>query len=289
MPLVLGVDSSTQVDQGRGARRRHRRARRARATRRIPPTTPPRSEQDPDAWWDAFELARAPACPRSTRSRSRANSTAWWCSTTRFAVIRPAKLWNDTESAPDAHGCRSKLDDEAWARACGSVPVAAFTITKLSWLHRSEPDIVGAARARVPPARLADVEAERRVRDRSRRRVGHRLLLGRRRARTGSTCSAIVDARRRLVDARAASAARRSSAAGTWDVQSSRPAPATTWPAALGIGLAAGRRRDLDRHVGHRVRSERDADVRRVGRGRGLRRRDRPLPARSSARSTRRR
>ncbi len=27
----------------------------------------------------------------------------------------------------------------AWADACGSVPVAAFTITKLSWLHRKEP------------------------------------------------------------------------------------------------------------------------------------------------------
>src|SRR5439155_18665620 len=28
----------------------------------------------------------------------------------------------------------------AWAAACGSVPVAAFTITKLSWLHRREPE-----------------------------------------------------------------------------------------------------------------------------------------------------
>src|SRR5262249_27836252 len=30
--------------------------------------------------------------------------------------------------------------DEQWAHACGSVPLAAFTIAKLSWLHRSEPD-----------------------------------------------------------------------------------------------------------------------------------------------------
>ena len=33
-----------------------------------------------------------------------------------------------------------QLDDEQWASACGSVPLAAFTIAKLSWLHRSEPD-----------------------------------------------------------------------------------------------------------------------------------------------------
>jgi len=56
--------------------------------------------------------------------------------------LRPAKLWNDTESAPDAGWLLGQLDGAAaaWARACGSVPVAAFTITKLSWLHRKEPD-----------------------------------------------------------------------------------------------------------------------------------------------------
>ncbi len=56
-------------------------------------------------------------------------------------MIRPAKLWNDTESAPDAGWLVEQLDGAArWAAACGSVPVAAFTITKLSWLHRSEPE-----------------------------------------------------------------------------------------------------------------------------------------------------
>ena len=56
-------------------------------------------------------------------------------------VIRPAKLWNDTESAADAAWLLDQLDSgaAAWAAACGSVPVAGFTITKLSWLHRKEP------------------------------------------------------------------------------------------------------------------------------------------------------
>ena len=59
--------------------------------------------------------------------------------------LRPAKLWNDTESAPDARWLLGQLDGgaPAWAHACGSVPVAAFTIAKLSWLHRSEPDVFG--------------------------------------------------------------------------------------------------------------------------------------------------
>jgi xylulokinase len=58
------------------------------------------------------------------------------------AVIRDAKLWNDTETAPDAGWLLKQLPGGAadWAAACGSVPVAAFTIAKLSWLHRSEPD-----------------------------------------------------------------------------------------------------------------------------------------------------
>jgi xylulokinase len=58
------------------------------------------------------------------------------------AVIRDAKLWNDTETAPDAGWLLKQLPGGAadWAAACGSVPVAAFTIAKLSWLHRSEPE-----------------------------------------------------------------------------------------------------------------------------------------------------
>jgi xylulokinase len=57
-------------------------------------------------------------------------------------VLRPAKLWNDTESAPDADRLVAELPGgaAAWAAASGSVPVASFTITKLAWLRRSEPD-----------------------------------------------------------------------------------------------------------------------------------------------------
>jgi xylulokinase len=57
-------------------------------------------------------------------------------------VIRPAKLWNDTETAPDAGWLVKQLSGGAadWAAAVGSVPVAAFTVAKLSWLHRSEPE-----------------------------------------------------------------------------------------------------------------------------------------------------
>jgi len=55
-------------------------------------------------------------------------------------VLRPAKLWNDIESAADAQALLTDLPPAAWARACGSVPVPSFTITKLRWLLRCEPD-----------------------------------------------------------------------------------------------------------------------------------------------------
>ena len=78
----------------------------------------------------------------SRRSASAASSTAWSSSTTGCEVVRPAKLWNDTESAEDAASLIEKLPGgrQAWAEACGSVPVASFTITKLAWLRRNEPE-----------------------------------------------------------------------------------------------------------------------------------------------------
>jgi xylulokinase len=138
MPLVLGVDSSTQStkvevrDADTGALVAQGRA-------PHPPTTPPRSEQHPDAWWAAFETACANT-PAVDAIAVAGQQHGMVVLDDQGAVLRPAKLWNDTESAPDAGWLRKQLDDDAWARACGSVPLAAFTIAKLSWLHRSEPE-----------------------------------------------------------------------------------------------------------------------------------------------------
>jgi xylulokinase len=144
MPLVLGADSSTQAtkvevrDADTGALVASGRA-------SHPPTgTPPVSEQHPDEWWSAFGAAclDAGAAARDVQGVSVAGQQhGLVVLDADGAVIRPAKLWNDTESAPDAGWLIKQLDGAAaWAAACGSVPVASFTITKLSWLHRSEPD-----------------------------------------------------------------------------------------------------------------------------------------------------
>lgn len=144
MPLVAGVDSSTQstkvelrdldsgavVASGRAAH---------------PPTAPPRSEQDPRAWWDA--LAEAFAATGDARREVVAVSVAGQqhglvVLDRDGAPVRAAKLWNDTESAPQAAQLVERLGPAAWAAACGSVPVPAFTITKLAWLVETHPELV---------------------------------------------------------------------------------------------------------------------------------------------------
>lgn len=140
--LVAGVDSSTQstkveirrLDTGEVV---------ARASAPHPATTPPRSEQHPDAWWAAFQQAWAGAGSPAVEAISVGGQQhGMVVLDDERRVVRPAKLWNDTESAPDAGWLIKQLPGgrAAWAEAVGSVPVASMTSTKLSWLHRSEPD-----------------------------------------------------------------------------------------------------------------------------------------------------
>ena len=148
MPLVAGIDSSTQSTKvelrdlatggvvGAGSAPH-------------PMTSPPRSEQPPSAWWAALVTATASAL-ESARPEGSANDVVAVAIAaqqhglvvldTRGEVLRPAKLWNDTESAQDADRLVARLGGAGWSDACGSVPVPAFTVTKLAWLREHEPE-----------------------------------------------------------------------------------------------------------------------------------------------------
>lgn len=156
MPLVAGVDSSTSAckvevrdaDTGElvaSGRAPH------------PPTTPPRSEQHPADWRAAFdaacEMAGVFGPNRPAAISVAAQQHGLVVSDHQARVLRPAKLWNDTESAGDAAALVAAMDGGAagWATACGSVPTAAFTITKLAWLKRCEPDVFGQVRSVLLP------------------------------------------------------------------------------------------------------------------------------------------
>jgi xylulokinase len=146
VPLVVGVDSSTSAckvqvrDAETGALVASGRA-------PHPPTTPPRSEQHPRDWEAAFRAACAEAgVPDAHRPGAIAiggQQHGMVVLGSDGAVLRPAKLWNDTESAVDADALLTALPGgaEGWADSCGSVPLAAFTITKLAWLRRCEPEV----------------------------------------------------------------------------------------------------------------------------------------------------
>lgn len=142
MPLVLGVDSSTRstkievrdADNGQLL-----------ASGRAPHPTvrPPRSEQDPGAWWDALASAIASIDVREVAAISVAGQQHGMVALDGAGnVLRPAKLWNDTESAPEAEDLVRRYGPARWANACGSVPVAAFTVSKLAWLARHEPRLL---------------------------------------------------------------------------------------------------------------------------------------------------
>jgi xylulokinase len=142
MAAVLGIDSSTQstkvvvCDLDTGEER-------ARGSASHPPTSPPVSEQSPEAWWDALVTAI------SGLDTDLGDVVAMSVGGQQHglvlldesdSVIRPAKLWNDTTSAPDAARLVAELGPTAWAEACGSVPVAGFTISKLAWIAAHEPE-----------------------------------------------------------------------------------------------------------------------------------------------------
>lgn len=142
MSLVLGVDSSTQstkvelrrLDDGTVVATGHA---------AHPPTEPPVSEQDPAAWWTA--LVRAV----EELGEARADVVAMAVGGQQHGLVlldgageavRPAKLWNDTTSAAQAAALVSSLGAAEWATRCGSVPVPAFTVTKLAWISDQEPE-----------------------------------------------------------------------------------------------------------------------------------------------------
>jgi xylulokinase len=138
--LVAGVDSSTQsckvvvcdADDGSVV---------AAGAAPHPPVSAPRSEQDPEAWWSAFSAAWAAAGSPDVAALSVAGQQHGMVALDAGGVpVHPAKLWNDVESAPQAAELIAELGAPAWAAACGSVPTASFTITKLAWLRAVRPE-----------------------------------------------------------------------------------------------------------------------------------------------------
>ena len=137
MPLVAGVDSSTQSckvvirDASTGALVRSGRA-----------PHPDGTEVDPVAWWGALLTAFADAGGldgvAAISIGGQQHGMVVLDSDGR--VIRDALLWNDTRSAQAARDLIAEVGASEYARRTGVVPVASFTATKLRWLRDAEPE-----------------------------------------------------------------------------------------------------------------------------------------------------
>src|SRR5271166_665823 len=134
--LVAGVDSSTQstkvllcqADDGTIV---------GQATAPHPDGT----ECDPELWWRALAQAGEGLLNRADAIGVAAQQHGMVVVDEAGQVVRPALLWNDVRSAPQAAALIEEMGGPGyWARLTGSVPTASFTVTKLRWLAEHEPD-----------------------------------------------------------------------------------------------------------------------------------------------------
>ena len=135
MPLVAGVDSSTQSvkivirDAQTGGLVREGRA-----------PHPPGTEVDPEHWWLALQQAITSAGGLDDVSAISIGGQQHGMVTldSNGNLIRPALLWNDTRSAAAARAINQENPDIA--DRTGSTLVASFTASKVRWLLENEPE-----------------------------------------------------------------------------------------------------------------------------------------------------
>ncbi|MEU1864006.1 xylulokinase [Streptomyces gardneri] len=145
--VVIGVDSSTQstkavaVDTATGG---------LLAVGRAPHTvtgTGGARESDPEEWWTALATAVRAAVRDAGIPATAVTGIAVAGQQHGLVALgadgralRPALLWNDTRSAPEAAALAAGLGGpKSWLERTGSVPVASMTAAKWQWLREHEP------------------------------------------------------------------------------------------------------------------------------------------------------
>src|SRR5882757_2839965 len=147
--VVLGVDSSTQstkvlaVDADTG---------RVLARGQAPHTVSSGAgrETDPEVWWRALLDALGQLGEYAQRAAAVSVGGQQHGLVVLDAAgrpLRPALLWNDVRSAPQAAALVERYGAGWWADRFGSVPGASFTVAKWEWLRANEPAVAAATAA----------------------------------------------------------------------------------------------------------------------------------------------
>ncbi|WP_216902406.1 FGGY family carbohydrate kinase [Nocardia alni] len=138
--VVIGVDSSTQatkalaVDLDTGQ---------VLGEGRAPHTVSagPGRESDPALWWSALcaAIERTGYAERAEAISIGGQQHGLVTLDAAGEPVRPALLWNDVRSAPQAAALVERFGERWWAERIGSVPNASFTAAKWAWLREHEP------------------------------------------------------------------------------------------------------------------------------------------------------
>ena len=146
--LFIGIDSGTQGTKVVILSRAQRRLKaQSYAAHRIIETARGGREQDPRWWIAACEQAMQDLLRRAAIDRTQVKAIGVSGQQhglvpldARGDVIRPAKLWCDTETAPQCRDLTERVGDEAAVLAAiGNRISAGYTASKVLWLREQEP------------------------------------------------------------------------------------------------------------------------------------------------------
>jgi xylulokinase len=134
--LVAGIDSSTQSTKVLLVR-----AEDGVVVDQASAPHPTGTETDPADWWNALQQAGSGLLERAAAIGVGGQQHGMVALDAAGAVIRPAILWNDLRSAPQAAEVVEHLGGpDDCAKAIGFVPTASMTVTKVRWMAQHEPD-----------------------------------------------------------------------------------------------------------------------------------------------------
>src|ERR1700722_7802331 len=142
--MYLGIDCGTQgtkallVDTNGFPRRR------GYARHQLVETESGAREQNPEWWINALRVAVseaiAPAADRVIAIGVSGQQHGLVVLDEKHQVIRPAKLWNDTETFVQNEELIQQFGGRSeWFRRFGIVPLTGYTVSKLLWLKQKEP------------------------------------------------------------------------------------------------------------------------------------------------------
>jgi xylulokinase len=107
-------------------------------------------EQEPAWWVEALKISVLQAMEQATAAGHSAQVLALGVSGQQHGmvlldealqVIRPAKLWNDTETAPENAELIARLGGPAaYFERFGIIPMTGYTVSKLLWVAKHEPE-----------------------------------------------------------------------------------------------------------------------------------------------------